>query len=193
MAGPASDLLVSHRVGARAREIGIDLPHEENHAARDFFAWVFVRFKWLAGSMAVTAVDFQRVAEVVHDRTVTVNPRIRGKHFQIYARRDSRRRSAERFVPVEELSRRFRFRLHAAPMTGEAIHFVIPGRKNARAGREERIDLPYQCDHLARRFFLGILVARKIALHVAVHALDAQRLTEILHYEPDIRVRREGF
>jgi len=129
----------------------------------------------------------------VHDRTVTVNPRIRGKHFQIYARRDSRRRSTERFVPVEELSRRFRVRLHAAPVTGKAIHFVIPGRKNARAGREERIDLPYQCDHLARRFFLGILVARKIALHVAVHALDAQRLTEILHYEPDIRVRRESF
>ena len=127
MASPARDGLISHRVGARTREIGIDLPHKNNHPARDFLTRVFVRFKRLAGAMAVTAVHFERVAEVVHDRTVTVNPRIRGKHFQIYARRDSRRRSTERFVPVEELSRRFRFRLHAAPVTGEAIHFVIPG------------------------------------------------------------------
>ena len=81
MASPARDGLLSYRVGTRAREIGIDLPHEKDHPARDFLTWVFVRFKWLAGSMAVTAVDFQRVAEVVHDRSVAVNPRIGGKHF----------------------------------------------------------------------------------------------------------------
>ena len=192
MAGPARDGLISNREGARAGEIRIDLADQENHPARDFLAGVVVGFEWFAGAMAVTAIHFERVAEVVHDGSFAVNPRIGGKHLQIHSRCDGWRRRAERFVAVEELSGGFRLRLDASAVAGEAIHFVIPGGKNARSGREEWIDLPHQCDHLARDFLLGIGVAREVALLVAVRALDSQRLAEVLHREADVRIRCEN-
>jgi len=65
---------------------------------------------------------------------------------------------------------------------------VIPGGKDARAGREKWIDLPHQSDHLARGFFLRVGVASEVTLHVAIHALDSQRLAEILHHKADICV-----
>ena len=193
MAGPARDGLISHWEGARAGKIRVDLAHQQNHPARDFLARVLVRFEWLAGAVAVTAIHLERVAEIVHHGSFAVNPRIRRKHLQIHSRRYGRRRRAERFVAIEELRGRFHLRLDASAVAGEAIHFVIPGGKNARSGREEWIDLPHHCDHLARGFLFGIRIARKIALLVTVRALDPQRLAEILHHKADVRVRCENF
>jgi hypothetical protein len=69
---------------------------------------------------------------------------------------------------------------------------VVPGGINADATREIRVDLPYQYDHLARRFLLWIRVACKVSLDVAKRALDPQHLCEILHNEADIRVGRQN-
>src|ERR1700674_2476567 len=76
-------------------------------------------------------------------------------------------------------------------MSRVAIHFVIPGGKYTGAARESPVDLPHHGDHLARHLFLGIGVAREIALRVTIHALDSQRLIEVLHDEANVSVRRQ--
>ena len=61
MASPARHRLISRREDGGAGEIRIDLPHQENHPARDFLARVLVGFKWLAAAVAITTIHVESV------------------------------------------------------------------------------------------------------------------------------------
>lgn len=66
VAGPASDLLSPYREYARARKIGVDLAHQQDHFARHILPRVDVGLERLASAVTVAAVHAERVAELAH-------------------------------------------------------------------------------------------------------------------------------
>jgi len=75
--------------------------------------------------------------------------------------------------------RRFRHRSGRSAMASVATDVTLSIRKLA-------IDVARHRQHHARRFLLGIIVARKITLHVAKHALNAERDSERTHRHDDL-------
>ena len=57
---------------------------------------------------------------------------------------------------------------------------------NRRAIRKLAVDVARHRQHHARGFLLGIIVAGKITLHVAKHALNAERGSERAHRHDDL-------
>jgi hypothetical protein len=55
-----------------------------------------------------------------------------------------------------------------------------------RTIRELTVDFASHCQHHPRRFLLGIIVTGKITLHVAKHALNAERGSERTHRHDDL-------
>src|SRR6267142_334028 len=51
---------------ARAREVSVDLPNEQDHVSRDVLPRVRFGFERSPAAVAVRAIDVERVAELVH-------------------------------------------------------------------------------------------------------------------------------
>jgi len=75
--------------------------------------------------------------------------------------------------------RRFRRGSRRSAMASVATDVTLSIRKLA-------IDLARHRQHHARGFLLGIIVTRKITLHVAKHALNAERDSERTHRHDDL-------
>ena len=77
VAGPAGDLLLADREDACAWKLLIDLPHEQDHFARDIFAGIEVPFLGLAAAVAVVAVHTECVTELTHQRICAMDVCVR--------------------------------------------------------------------------------------------------------------------
>lgn len=88
--------------------------------------------------------------------------------------------AAERAEPAQNLlSRRRSQRLFRTTMARVASHMLFPIRKL-------RIDLAHHDDHVPRDFLLRVLIAREIALHVAISTLHAETGAKRGHHRTNI-------
>ena len=173
--------------------MGIDLPDQHNHLARNILPRIQVPLLRLSAAVTIVAVHPERVAELAHEGVRTVNMRLHRQQLQTDAGDLGWGRIPQRITPVVELAGRHCLRLHVTAMACRAIDFVVAIRENAGAAWKAGVDQPHHRDHLARDFLLGILVGGEIALHVTMRALHTKSLVEALHDEPDFGFRIQQF
>lgn len=105
VASVAGNLLLTHGKNAGTWKLLVDLPHEQDHLARDVFARVRVRLLGPPAAMAICAVHVERVAKFTHERFRAMNARLHRHDFQTDAGPLRRGRRAHRVGPVIEFLR----------------------------------------------------------------------------------------
>src|SRR5262249_2071309 len=73
MARPAGNLLLASRKNTCTGKLRIDLPHQQDHLARNILTRIQVPFLWLSAAMTIVTVNAQCVTELAHQRICTVH------------------------------------------------------------------------------------------------------------------------
>src|SRR5262245_25754482 len=86
MARPAGDLLLTNRENSCTRELRIDLPHQQDHLARNILTRIEVPFLRLSAAMTIVTVNAQRVTELTHQGIRTVHVGVGRQQLQTDSR-----------------------------------------------------------------------------------------------------------
>src|SRR5262245_3004612 len=92
MARPAGDLLLANRKNTCSGKLRIDLPHQQDHLARNILTRIEIPFLRLSAAMTIVTVNAQCVTELAHQGIRTVHVGIRRQQLQTDSRRLRRRR-----------------------------------------------------------------------------------------------------